>query len=463
MLFRGKDDMKTTGTIALCSTLLCTLLGGCSSQTPVSSYQKNQSLSSSEEVTLTLTGTTASFRAMDTVISSFNSLYPNCHINYEYVQDYDKSMMTRLSNNEDVDLFITNNITSDSQYLPYAMDLSKQSDALKLTDTYEGLIRNFTISGENGGLYAIPLGGEVRGIYVNTTLLDSLNLKVPSNYAELLSCCAALKAKGYIPLQGNPGNFGVMLMYPYTANLIANADDYEKVYTQINTHQAGSSALLKEPISRLYELVSNGYYDYKTVETNLNLFKDGTDTTLAMNFLNIVTTDQETKKIDDIGQVAFVPGTMSLETTLDKTKDNYHSAINYQFILSPVGDDGGYAYLSPAAGIAINKNSKNTAWALEFLNYLFSKEVNKTFASQQHIISNTTDALDVIKKSFAVDDHHISQLGQVTFDYVFYDVVKKTCTDVSKANNPKYMQADGTMYPLQYYMDAFETALVKKD
>ena len=123
-----------------------------------------------------------------------------------------------------------------------------------------------------------------------------------------------------------------------------------------------------------------------------------------------------------------------------------------------VGDGGGYAYLSPATGIAVNRNSAHTEWALEFLNYLFTPEVNRAFAEEQNIIPNTAQALDVITDTFHVDDAHVCQLGQVTFRYVFYDVVHQPLIDVSKANNPKYMQPDGTMYDLEYYMAELESA-----
>lgn len=457
--------MKKTAKIIVCSTLACIVFSACSSpvSSSSSSYQVKKELLQAENTTLKLTGNTSSFKAMESVISSFHTLYPNCSIEYEYVQDYDKSMLTRLSNNDDVDLFVTNNITADSKYLPYALELSSHSDALSLADTYPGLIHNFTISGDNGGLYAIPFGGEVRGMYVNTTLLNSLGLSVPNNYEELLSCCSTLLENGYIPIQGNPSNFAVMLMYPYFANIIANASSYQETYDKVNNREAGISSLFKDPMAHLYTLVEKSYYNYKTVETDLKFFTDSTEYTAALNFLNIVTDSSgNSTKIDDIGQVAFMPGVMSLKNTLDKTKDNYHSAIEYQFILSPTADDGGFAYLSPSAGIAINKNSTKTAWALEFLNYLFSKDINKSFAQEQNIIPNTADALDIINQTFEIDASHISQLGQVTFDYVFYDVIKKALTDVCKGNNPKYMQTDGTMYSLDHYMDALEKALTAK-
>lgn len=422
-------------------------------------YTKNTSLSD-EAVTLTLTGMTASFKSMESVISSFRSVYPNCTINYEYVQDYSKSIATRLGNNDNVDIFITNNITADSALKPYALDLLAGDNSPDLSDTYDGLIHNFEVT-ENGGthLYAVPLGGEVRGLFVNRTLLSSLGLTEPTNYTELMSCCASLKKAGYIPFQGNPGTFGQQLMYPYICALIADSDDYSAVYNRVASCEAGVSELFREPMTRLYEMVSDGYYNYKTVESDLGLFTDGQDETTAMNFLNILkNADGAWTKKDDVGQTAFMPGTMSIKALIDKEKDDYHSLIDYDFILSPVTDNGGFAYLSPSSGIAINKNSANSAWAVEFLNYLFSAQVNRSFAAEENIIPNTADALGYIKTKFAVGDDHICQLGEVTFDYVFYNIIKKALIEVSKANNPKYMQADGTMYDLEYYMNNLESA-----
>lgn len=458
-----KENLLKKTVYILCVSLLVASMTACAQQSTKSgSYIPKEDLLSEDPVTLKLTGTSESFKAMENVISSFAGLYPNCSIEYEYVQDYENSVTTRLSNNDDIDLFITNNITSSSPYLPFALELSGQSDALDLSGAYEGLLRNFTIAGDNGGMYAIPLGGEVRGMYVNTTLLKKLGLSVPQNYEELLDCCAKLKDAGYIPMQGNPGYFGQILMYPYICSLIANADDYETVYDEVNSCADGVSELFREPFARLYNIVENGYYNYKYAETNDNLFLESSNEVTARSFLDLTEdANGNVQKKEDVGQVAFMPQTMSFQNYLDKIKEDYHSTIEYEFILAPVGDDGGYAYLSPAEGIAVNKNSDNVKWALEFLNYLFSKDVNQTFAKEQCIIPNTADALDAINADFQVDEAHICQLGQVTFDYVFYDVMKTSLTDVSKANNPKYMKEDGTMYDLDYYMDGLEASFAE--
>lgn len=430
----------------------------------VKAYEPNSSLDTATPVSLTIVGNTPTYKALESTIASFEEIYPNCDIQYEYVQDYENNLPTRLANNDNVDMFITNNIQADSPYQPYALELLSRGDSLDLSDTYEGLIKNFTVtSGGTDALYAVPLGGEIRGMYVNMTLLDSLGLSVPTNYDEFMTCCQALKDAGYVPIQGNPSNFGQLLMYPYICNIIANSDDYQATYDKVENCDQGVSELFREPMNRLYTMVEKGYYNYKYVETTYNTFTDATTEGTARSFLGIVSDGNGGYvKADDMGKVAFMPQTMSFATALDKTADDYHSGIEYRFILSPVGDDGGYAYLSPSSGIAVNRNGNNIDWSLEFMNYIFSADVNKSFAAESGIIPNTTDAMEVIGDTFDIDSSHVSQLGQVSFSYVFYDVIKQSLIDVSKANNPKYMQADGTMYAFDYYMDALENSFASQ-
>jgi ABC-type glycerol-3-phosphate transport system substrate-binding protein len=460
LVLAGILTFAVAGGLAACGQSSNTASSG--SKTNTGTYTPNKALDTSSPVHLVIVGNSATNKSLENTINSFCQIYPNCNIDYEYIQDYDKNMPTRLASNDNIDLFMTKNIQAGSSCYPYALELLGQSDKLDLSGAYQGLIRNFTVTSDGvTKLYAVPLGGEIRGMYVNTTLLDSLGLKVPTNYKEFMECCKALKAAGYVPLQGNPSTFGQHLMYPYVCNLVANANDYQTAYNKVENREAQTSTLFTEPVSRLYEIVQNGYYDYKFVETKYSAFSDSTEAVAVRSFLGITAdANGSYAKADDIGKVAFMPQAMSFKNALDKASSDYHSGIKYQFILSPVGDDGGFAYLSPATGMAVNANSSNTAWALEFMNYLFSPDINKKFSSDAGYVPNTADALESIHTSFDVAPSHISQLGQVSFSYVFYDVMNKTLTDVSKANNPKYMQSDGTMYPLSYYMDNLEAAFI---
>jgi len=421
-----------------------------------------------EKVTLSIAGPWEESTAFEAISAEFTKAYPNCRVVYEYVQNYYDAVATRLSGEDaGIDLFITTNLQSDSKLLPYALELFSKGDQLDLSGAFDGLIQNFTYMNADpsapAAIYAIPLGAEIRGMYVNKTLLESQGISVPRDRTELLAACEKLKRAGYIPLQGNPGKFGQLLMYPYICNTIANSADYTTVYNRINSREKGIGEFFEDPMSLLYSLVQNGYYNYKYVENTNGFFSENGTESAARCFMNITGENGDYQKGDDMGSVAFMPGTMSLENTISKLKEDYHSGIDYEFILSPVGADGGYAYMSPADGIAVNKNSANTEWALKYMNYLFTPENNKLFAEEDHITPNTADAFDQIKEKFDVSEDHISQLGSVTFNYSFYDNINDTLTEISKANNPKYMidNGDGTyaMYPLDYYMENLENRL----
>lgn len=127
-----------------------------------------------------------------------------------------------------------------------------------------------------------------------------------------------------------------------------------------------------------------------------------------------------------------------------------------------MSENGGYAYMSPNSGLAINKDSNHLDWALEFLNFFYTAENNKEFAEVTNLIPNTTDALEIISKKYNVPVENIGQPELVTFQgYNFYNLIFPVLVTTAKANNPKYMQDDGTMYPFDYYFnqlkDAFAT------
>ena len=447
--------------LVLVFALIAGLLAGCANtagKTAAVATEQAVAAATDAPVTLIVAGGWEDCRAIETVGRKFTEQYPNCTIVYEYLQDYYESLKKRTTGENAVDIFFTVNIQPESDMLPYALDVNSRSD-IDLSGTFDGLIDNFTFREENATqkkLYAIPLGAEMRGLYINKTLLDSLGITIPTDQASLLAACETLKQNGYIPFHGNPGDFSQTLLYPWVCNLIANADDPKAVYEKVNKREAGVSELLREPMALMYTLVENGYYDYKRAQTELNLFNGSADIEYARYFFNIQEKGDTWEKADDLGQIAFMPSPLSIRSVIDKVKEDYHSTIEYVFVPAPVGKQGGFVYLSPAHAIAVNKDSANLDWSARFINYLFQAENNQLFAKEFNVIPNTKDALAYVTKMYDIPSNRVCHLGQVTFDYDFYNTVFKDLLEVSKANNPKYMQTneDGTtsLYPLEYYM-----------
>ena len=178
---------------------------------------KNPKLDQNEQVVLRVVSATPTNKALEKAALLFNKKYPNCTVEYEYLQNYYESLSARLAPGaaEQVDLFTTSNIQAGTEYLENTLELFSQGDALDLSDTHEGLIKNFEFKhgGAERKIYAIPMGAELRGMYVNKTLLASLGLEVPENRAQLLAACKVIRDNGMIPLQANPGNFGQHFLY----------------------------------------------------------------------------------------------------------------------------------------------------------------------------------------------------------------------------------------------------------
>lgn len=452
--------MRKASAVILAGTLLAgTIMSGCAKMQMADEGKVNSELQLSDttKVTLRVAGDFEDFKALELLAQRFHEEHPNCNVEYEYLQNYSENLTKRLGTEEEaVDLFLTDNIQKDSAVLDYAMELNSQGDKLDLSDAYDGMIKNFTLTGTDR-LYAVPMTSELRGLYVNKTLLAKYDLEVPKNRQELLDACAKFKKEGFIPLQGNPGHFGQQLIYPYIANMIVNADDYASTWNMINTCDDGCAEYFRDPLSFLYDLMKNGYYDYKTQENTYQGFMNTDEECAVQTFLGIYDQGDGIKQIYGDGMVPFMPGVASMGNQMERTKLDYHSDIEYEFILAPVSDEGGYAYISPGRGIAINKYTNHADWALAFLNYMFEEDNNKQFAKDYDSIPNTDDVMTYVSNKFDIPKDRICQLGDVTFDYVFYDVIVDTIVAISKGNNPKYMKdnGDGTfgLYDLEYYMN----------
>lgn len=478
-LYEGDIKMKRVSRIlsavfCLIFALSCALpLLGCQQAAKeAEGYRKNASLDTSKEVSLIIGCSKETWPEMDNVISKFEEIYPNCTIVCEFIEEYSDNLPVRLAQTEQkIDIFRTVNIQEGTAYKDYAYNLLSDyaKERLDLSKANAGLVNNFKYTAADNTQYAIPYGGEMRGMYVNTTLLKKFGLSVPKNRAELLNCCEVLFSNGYIPFQSSNGTFAQQLLYPYICNSIVNGGKYDEMYAAIENIEPGISEYFRDAYTFLYEIVEKGYFDYKRSETEFGYTFDG-NVGKARDFLNIgqVSADVYEKR-DDEGKIAFLVDTQAFERDLAKAKSDYHSEIEYEFILSPVGETGGCAYLSPADGLAINNQSDNIDWALEFFNFFFTPEITQAFAIETGKIPNTADAL----VQYDVPADRTSNVGQVTFSYTFYKTVTTPMLGgyddmigISKMNAEKYMKdnGDGTfslLYTVDDYIARLETEFQK--
>lgn len=425
----------------------------------------NESLDRSKSVTIKVAGSSETFLGFDKVASSFEKKYPNVSIEYEYIQDFTNLLPSRLADSNDIDLWVGSNIqpTSKTNALAqYAYNLYSDKN-VNLEDCNKGIIKNSEYTGEVNTLYGVPFGGDIRGLFVNKTLLNHYNLTVPKTLDELMNCAKVLKENKLIPFLGNAGTFGQQLVYPYFCNIIANATNYDEIYNKVNNIDDGVEELFRDPMKIVYDLMSNYYYDYKYVENNYPTYKtfnneDKKIGNMAKGFFNIAKglDGADDYKVDDLGDLPFVVGSLTQQIHYEKTKSDYNSNIDYEFIMTPTSNDGGFVYLSPSEAMIINKNTNNIDWAVEFFNYFFTKSVNMSFANDYGCLPNIEDKSSIVEK-YGVPENHISNVGSVTFKYGFYNIINDSVTAVSKGNNPSYMdltdKSNPKLYSFDYYMN----------
>lgn len=285
--------------------VILTMISSCMGCSSTPKYQVNSQLDTSKQITLKIAGSSADFKAMETMTQKFKEIYPNCKVEYEYLQDYQETLFKRLdAQNNSVDMFVTDNIQKTSANYPYALELFSHSDKLDLSNTSQELLDNYKLTdSDTDEIYAVAMGIEVRGLYVNKTLLDSLGLKIPENREEFLDSCRVLSEHGYIPLQSNPGSFGQQLIFPYVAHIVAAANDEGVTYNTINNCEEGAAEIFRDPLEFLYGLVDKNYYNYKYAETELGMYVDASPEGNARSFLNIVDKGNGFEKQDDVGIV----------------------------------------------------------------------------------------------------------------------------------------------------------------
>lgn len=460
--------MKKIITMLLTAAMILCLFAACGSE-------KTGPEANLPEVTLRIAGSATDCSAMEWAAAAFKEQYPNCTVIYEYLQgEYADVISERaLSAGDDrIDLFITTTgIQGDHDLLQSCGDLMSL-EGLDLSHTFPSLLENAMYIESDGSeatkCYCLPMGAQMRGMYINMTLLKANGIETaPKNQAELLADCEILKKAGYVPLQGESSVFPQQLLYPWICNTVANADNYDETYNLVNTRDPAACELFRPIYEFMYSLVENGYYDYIRSREEFGLLKDSATETYARGLLNIVETGEGSGEYvagEDAGEAAFVVQALSLTPSVEQMKEDYHSEIEYIFVPAPVGVDGGYVYLSPADMIGFNKNSEKLEWVVKFLNFLFTPENNEQFAEKYYVIPNTEGAFDYVSNLFDVPTNHISEVGQATFDWGFYRTLTRASSEelralpaIAKANNPKYFDpATGAMYPFDHFWQQFE-------
>ena len=334
-------------------------------------------LDTEKAVNLEVSGFFGNFEALDQVVNNFNAYYPNVTVSYE--QNSGSKMVEYLKNNPYVDIIMTddNNFRysdwEDYYVLDQVADLNAEN--IDFSAVQEDVLAECTFDGK---LARLPIGLNLSGIVVNKTLLANEGLAVPTNWNEFLEVCAALKAKGYTPIQGAKTAVYSDLIYGMG---MAEIGTDAALLDALNSGDDAAVDALETVYARLQTVLDEGYTD---PELNAEYPDDNYDGAILRFFE---------------GDVPFWVCNTEKYSGMKKreSKSESYSAnpFEYQFLYAPLGDDGAYAFVDPWFAFSVNKNSDDYDYAIEFIRFLAQEEQMDTIASVKGVPSaakNSTDA-----------------------------------------------------------------------
>ena len=312
-------------------------------------------LDTEQTATLEISGFMGNFEALDQVMNAFNEIYPNVTFYYDHNSAF--MLPQYLENNGGNDIFMANdqNIKQGDQdydVQEWCLDLSGED--VNTDAVWPEALQDCTVDGK---LLRLPVAMNPCGIVVNKTLLKREGLSVPQNYEEFLSVLAALKEKGYVPLQGSEQHLYGEMMVNMAMNVLNETDG------AVEALQAGEDSAVETilPVfQKLQTIIDNGYTDY---DLNCTYPVDNYDGSILAFF---------------DGEMPFYVCNSECVSGMKKRESKSEtfsaSPFEYEFVYAPLGENGVYAYTEPWYGFCVNKNSDEKELAVEFLRFMMTTE-----------------------------------------------------------------------------------------
>lgn len=347
--------MKKRGVCRLLAGVLAVvLLSGCGEKQVKVTGEFSPKLNTRASVQLQVLGYFGNFEALDQVTNDFNAYYPNVTFSYEQVGGANQEEYLDLNPGVDIMMVSTEFMGAKGATLPArCLDLAE----VDTSDIDPQMLKMYCIDGVQK---AIPMAQNVTGMVVNNTLLEKEGLSVPTNTQEFLSVLAALKEKGYTPIQGPTEKVYAEL----TQDRLFAALCRDEAFLEAARQNEQSAVDRLVPIFEFLDTVRDaGYTDE---ELNATLPKDNYDGSILHFF--------EGKTPFWICNSEKVSGMKKRES---KSEAFQAEPFEYSFLYVPFGEAGSYVYQEPWFGFAVNKDAANPEYAMEFLRFLATgKEID---------------------------------------------------------------------------------------
>ena len=325
-------------------------------------------------VQLDVLGFFGNFEALDQVMNDFNQYYPN--LTYSYQQVGGSAEEEYMDANPDVDLIMTSNDLlhgAGSTLAQRCVDLKEAG--VDFADVDDTMLRASCIDGKQ---VSVPIGQNLYGVVANTTLLEQEGLTLPQNQEELFDTLAALKEKGYTPLQGPTS----------------------KVYAELVENRLFASLCEGQPLRKALEAG-----DLETARQEVLPLVELVDTMVSQGYTDPALNDEYPDDNYDGAILRFFEGDVpfwvcntekvgGMKKRESKSEAFQKNPFSYTFLELPIGEEGTYLYREPWVGFAVNKTAAHADYAVEFIRFLATRDESNRMADVKGVPSVAKSSTD---------------------------------------------------------------------
>lgn len=368
---------KMIGMVAAISVLAS--LSACTGKAPEETTEGfSPKLKTDTACDITVVGSYDNFEALEAEFDRFNEIYPNVHLSYVKLDDYNNILDTVLEGDDSPNIFFSFTwMMGNEKYdhvFTHTEELSDPALGLDMDCIRPGLINHDA----EGNVMMVPIFSRSYGMLVNKDLFEKEGLSVPATRTELMTVCEEFHNKGYeSPMMGysldSSGCFMYTVAYPmFVATL---AEDPEAL-ALANDLDPAAGEYMRPALESVEQLIESGCIDLNECDK------------IEDNYTEVILRFFEGDVPMMICAGDAVSGTRKRES---QSEAFINSPFEYIFVPIPLTDEGGYFIDSPSVEFSVNKECDNLDMTNEFMRFLITDSELNELASAKRLITATAD------------------------------------------------------------------------
>ena len=318
------------------------------------------------------------FEALEAEFDRFNEQYPNVELVYTKVDDYNNMIGTVLNGNDAPDIYVNYSWMYGRDQYKASIDHAENLADSKLGLNLDCIRSNILLNTEDGTLPMVPVFANTYGMLVNQSLFEKENLKVPTNYQEMVEVCEAFRKKGYKnPIMGftkkETTSLFTLTIYPFFCK--AMAQDKEAV-RKFNALDASAGEYMRSSIETVTQFLEGTRVDLAACDAIENNYD-----AVILRFFE-----------GDVPMMACSGDTVSGTKKRESRSEAFIAKpFTYTFAPIPISDEGATFLDMANLQFSVNKDSSNLKMANEFMRFLISSRELNEMAQIKGLMSPAKD------------------------------------------------------------------------